>query len=166
MIRLLAFVGGLGGAVALSQFPEFSQQYLQRLGGQVDALSVVAADFDASAATAGMNRETALAALSGTEFLDARQQDMRTTFNRLERLSADLETLKQSGPLEWMLMPQRFTDTKLLQATWSAFQPAIPVTLTGLIAAGIGFVIAWGGVLGLSSVCSAIFMRRFTKPTA
>lgn len=37
--RVLALAGGLSGAVGLSQFPEFSQQYLQRLAGQVDALN-------------------------------------------------------------------------------------------------------------------------------
>ncbi|MBU0778826.1 MAG: DUF2937 family protein, partial [Alphaproteobacteria bacterium] len=35
MIRALALIGGLAGGAALSQYPEFSQQYLQRLAGQV-----------------------------------------------------------------------------------------------------------------------------------
>ena len=38
MIRTLTLAGALAGAVSLSQFPEFSQQYLQRLSGAVDEL--------------------------------------------------------------------------------------------------------------------------------
>ncbi|WP_300519133.1 DUF2937 family protein [Aliiroseovarius sp.] len=61
MIRVLALVGGLGGAVTLSQFPEYSQQYLQRLAGAVDELSAVVAAFDASAAGFDLTRVEALA---------------------------------------------------------------------------------------------------------
>ena len=63
MIRLLAFIGGLGGAVSLSQFPEFSQQYLQRLAGAVDELQVIVETFDADAKGANLTRDEALALL-------------------------------------------------------------------------------------------------------
>ena len=53
MLKFLAIAGGLAGAAGLSQYPEFSQQYTQRLGGQVDALSEVVADFEASAMRCG-----------------------------------------------------------------------------------------------------------------
>ena len=49
ILRALTLAGGLTGAAVSSQFPEFSQQYTQRLGGAVDALAVVVADFDAMA---------------------------------------------------------------------------------------------------------------------
>ena len=41
---------GLAGALTLSQAPEFAQQYRQRLGGALDELRRVVADFDADAA--------------------------------------------------------------------------------------------------------------------
>jgi len=34
LLRAVTFAGGLAGAVGLSQFPEFSQQYTQRLAGR------------------------------------------------------------------------------------------------------------------------------------
>jgi len=40
-MRILATAGGIAGAVALSQFPEFSQQYVQRLSGATDELRAV-----------------------------------------------------------------------------------------------------------------------------
>ena len=60
IVRALVLAGGVLGAASVSQFPEFSQQYTQRLGGAVDALGQVVADFDASAAAAGLDREAAL----------------------------------------------------------------------------------------------------------
>ena len=41
MLKILSIVGAVAGAAGLSQFPEFSQQYLQRLAGKVDALGLV-----------------------------------------------------------------------------------------------------------------------------
>ncbi|MEM6728480.1 MAG: DUF2937 family protein, partial [Pseudomonadota bacterium] len=38
ILRIFALIFGLSGAASLSQFPEFAQQYLQRLAGKVDQL--------------------------------------------------------------------------------------------------------------------------------
>ena len=57
--KVLALAGGVAGAAGLSQYPEFSQQYIQRLAGQVDALTVVVADFDRSALANGLSRAAA-----------------------------------------------------------------------------------------------------------
>lgn len=56
----LATAGGLCCALAASQFPEFSQQYKQRLSGAVDELAWVVERFDADAAALGMSRDAAL----------------------------------------------------------------------------------------------------------
>ena len=60
MIGVLRLAVAVCVAIVLSQFPAFSDQYVQRLGGQVDALTRVAADFDASAEGAGLTRDQAL----------------------------------------------------------------------------------------------------------
>ena len=143
MIGLLRLAVAVCLAIALSQFPAFSDQYVQRLGGQVDALSRVAAQFDASARAAGLTRDQALADLSGSAFRDAHQSNMREVFVRLDRASADLQMLRLAGPLERMLLPHRLRDAETLAATWGDFRPAIPVTVAGLWAAGIGLVLGW-----------------------
>lgn len=160
VLKVLSLAGGLAGAAGLSQFPEFSQQYLQRLAGQVDALAEVTAEFDASATEAGLNREEALASMSGTEFLGYRQEDMRRAFTRFDRLSSDLTLLRETGPFERVLLPHRFADTDLLQATWADFQPAMPVTTAGLSTAGAGFFGGWAAIGGLLSLLFAPFRRR------
>ena len=87
MWKIVTLAGGVAGAATLSQYPEFTQQYLQRLAGQVDALALVARDFDASALEAGFGREAALDQMTGAPFLEARQTDMRATFARHARLA-------------------------------------------------------------------------------
>ena len=139
----LRLILGLAFAALLSQFPAFSDQYVQRLGGQVDALTRVAADFDASATEAGLTREDALRDLAGSAFRDAHQADMRRAFARLEHARADLALLRAASPLERMALPHRLRDTETLAATWGDFRPAVPVTSAGLAAAGIGFLLGW-----------------------
>ncbi len=162
MLRLAALAGGLAGGVALSQFPEFSQQYLQRLAGQVDALGAVTADFDASAAKAGLTREDALASMQGSDFLGFRQADMRATFARYERLRSDLTMLREAGPVERLLLPQRFDDPEILRATWGDFAPAVPATAAGVTTGAVGFAGGWAAVIGLLSLIARPFRRRTT----
>jgi len=159
-MRVLALVAGLAGAMALSQFPEFSQQYLQRLGGQADALRAVATAFDASASAAGLTREAALADLSSGTFQVAHQADMRETLARADRVGSDLALLRAASPLERLALPQRFRDVETLQATWADFRPAVPVTAEGLISAGIGFVAGYGLMSALVALLRAPFRRR------
>lgn len=66
IVRTLTLVAALSAGAATSQFPEFSQQYAQRLGGAVDALAEVVADFDASAQAEGLTRTQALEQMQGT----------------------------------------------------------------------------------------------------
>ncbi|SPH17008.1 hypothetical protein DEA8626_00522 [Defluviimonas aquaemixtae] len=160
MLKMLSLAGGMAGAVGLSQFPEFSQQYLQRLAGKVDALAQVTADFDASADKAGLSREEALASMAGTEFLGYRQEDMRRAFARFTQLSSDLTLLRETGPVERVLLPHRFADTELLEATWGDFKPAMPVTAAGVTTAGAGFVGGWLAIGAMLSLLFAPFRRR------
>lgn len=146
MIAALRLIAAALCAAALSQFPAFSDQYVQRLGGQVDALTQVAADFDASAERTGLTRAQALQDLSGSAFREAHSQDMQQVFRRLDHARNDLQMLRLAGPLERMLLPHRLRDPQTLTATWGDFRPAIPVTADGLIAAGIGFAFSWLGL--------------------
>lgn len=160
MIQKLIFAGALATGVAGSQFPEFSQQYLQRLGGQFDALSQVAADFDASAAKAGLTRDAALAQIKGSTFQDAHRQDMEHMFTRLNRITADLALLRAAGPLERMALPQRFRDVETLRAVWADFRPAVPVTSDGMMATLAGTIAGWLGLTGLVALIRGLLGRR------
>lgn len=141
IMRALTLAGGIAGAATTAQFPEYSQQYYQRLGGAVDALEEVVADFDASAAASGLSRDAALEQLSGTPFLDRRRADMTRTVTRYTQLSHDLSVLEGQGPFTRAYYARRFTDPEIARAAWQAFQPAIPVNFAGLSFAGVGFLL-------------------------
>ncbi|MEO8242088.1 MAG: DUF2937 family protein [bacterium] len=160
MRQILAILGGVGGAVALSQFPEFSQQYLQRLAGKVDALTEVAAQFDATAEKNGLTRDTALSAMAGSAVLTDQQADMRATLARQAQLSDNLAQLRAANPLARLTMPQRFGDVETLQATFDDYRPAMPATTDGAITAGIGYVAGWGVVAVLLRTLGLLFRRR------
>lgn len=160
ILRAMALAGGLAGAATTSQFPEFSQQYLQRLGGAVDALGEVVADFDASAAASGLSREGALDQMQGTAFLERRGADMARSITRYERLSADLTTLEGHGPFMRAYHASRFTDPEIAQAAWHAYQPAIPVNFAGLSFAAVGFVLGGFAVSLLLGLLRLPFRRQ------
>ena len=163
MIRALCLIGGLSGAAGLSQAPEFTQQYLQRLAGQVDALTMVAKEFDAAALAAGKGREEALEEIAGSAFLAAHQADMRAMFARHARLSADLAILRGATPLERLTMPHRLADTQTLRAVWADYTPAMPISSAGAAAAGAGFLAGWAVFAAFLSAL-ALPLRR--KPAA
>lgn len=150
------------GGLTTAQFPEYSQQYLQRLGGAVDALGAVVADFDASAAGSGLSRAQALAQMQGTPFLERRGADMARTLARHARLSDDLATLQGDGPFMRAYHGARLTDPQIARAAWDAYQPALPMSFAGLSFAGVGFV---GGGLVVSLLLGVLrltFGRRGT----
>lgn len=157
MLKILTIAGGLAGAAGLSQYPEFSQQYTQRLAGQVDALSEVVADFEASALRSGLTRTQAFEQMVGTQFLADRQADMRRTFARHAVLSDNLATLRAASPMSRLTMPLKLMDAPTFQNTWTDFQPAVPLSAAGLVAAGIGGVAGWGITAMILALISSFF---------
>lgn len=140
---LVRLILALAFAAALSQFPAFSDQYVQRLGGQADALRRVAAEFDAAAARSGLTRQAALDQITGTAFLDSHGEDMARVFPRLARIESDLGLLRAASSLERIALPHRMRDTETLAATWGDFRPALPLTAAGFWATGLGFLLGW-----------------------
>ena len=163
MIRVLCLIGGLAGAAGLSQFPEFSQQYLQRLNGQVEALTIEVKKFDASALAAGLGREEALQDLSGTDFRDYHQADMRAMFARHARLRENLQILQDASPMQRLVLPHRMADGPTVQDVWADFVPAVPVSMAGVTAAGVGFLGGWVALAMLLALITSPLRRRRRK---
>lgn len=157
--QTLTLVGGLAGAATLSQFPEYSQQYTQRLAGAVDELAQVVGDFDRSAAAEGLTRTQALSAMTGTAFVDRRRADMTRTIARYERLTADLTALRSAGPFTRAYRLSHIDDPTIARRAAADFKPALPLSFEGLTFAAIG--------LFLGAVAIAILkdlIRLLTSP--
>ncbi|MGH1367575.1 MAG: DUF2937 family protein [Maritimibacter sp.] len=159
-MRILAMAGGIAGAVALSQFPEFSQQYMQRLAGARDELRAVTVAFDLTAKASNLSREDALIAMGGSTFQNRLADDMRARITRFERLDADYSALSTSLPLERLAQFWRIRDAELIERTWDDYAPAVPVTSQGLISTAIGYVIGWGLITLILSFLTAPLRRR------
>lgn len=160
ILRTMTLAGGLMGAAGLSQFPEFSQQYLQRLAGTVDELHLQVAAFDKTAEKAGLSREAALAQRSGNDFLDMRQSDAAAMIARSDRLSADLAVLREAGPVARLWQAPRLTDGEIARAAMEDFRPALPLTLDGALCAVLGFLGGSAAMGGAAAVARWPFRRK------
>ena len=145
MRRSFAILGGLLLGVVLSQFPEYAQQYTQRLGGAVDELRTITVDFDAGATAAGLTRAEALARYehSPDTFLAGRGQSMSATFVRYGKLSAALQEIRGADAWQRLQLLPAYLDTDVGARTLADFKPAVPVTMEGLLYAAAGFVVGY-----------------------
>ncbi|MFZ5962772.1 DUF2937 family protein [Thalassococcus sp. BH17M4-6] len=160
ILRALTLAAGLTGAAGLSQFPAFSQQYQQRLGGAVDELSRVVAQFDGDAESVGLDRAAALADLAGGgAFGAARSQSMADIIARHARLEADLAALEGAGPFMRARLAGHMGDPDIAARAWEAFEPSVPATFEGAVFAGTGFFGGWALVAMLAGVFGGVFRR-------
>lgn len=149
ILRILTLLFGLTGAAGLSQFPEFSQQYRQRLGGAVDELTRIVQGFDADARATGLTRAEALEDLAkGGDFGQRHSASMRITIDRYDRLRGDLAALEGAGPFTRLTQMSRLTDPELARATLDNYSPALPLSFEGATLAGTGFLL--GGMVPTS----------------
>ena len=161
MIRILAMISGLLGGLALSQFPEFSQQYLQRLSGAVNELKVIVDGFDEVANDVGQSREEALDSMPDSGVGAQVKQGLARAISRYERLDADLQSLRAAGPVQRLAQPWNIDDRQLVRDTLEDYKPAVPATIDGAITAGIGYLLGWGMVfLSLRWVASLFHRPR------
>jgi len=162
MRRSLSLVGGLMLAVVLSQFPEYAQQYTQRLAGAVDELKTITGEFDRAAAAAGLSREAALARYrqSPDQFLAGRGVGMAATFQRYAELSSALVEIRGADALQRLQALPVYFDSDVGRRTLDDFKPAVPVTQEGLLYGGAGLLLGYLGVSVLYSLLVLPFRRR------
>jgi len=143
--RILTLLTVCAGAVVASQAPEFAQQYRQRLGGAIEELAVVIADFDADASRNNLNREQALNIhrRSQEPFLRDRGVSTETAIRRLDRLSNQAQQFETLPPLLRPVAVAYGPDERLLDGTWRDFEPAVPVTPHGAVWTGAGALLAY-----------------------
>ncbi len=136
LILAIAATLGLGAA----QFPEYAQQYRQRLGGAIDELQTVIARFDADARQEGLDRDQALTRLDANSdpLAQRRAADMRATVARHERLRLQREDLQEAGPVARLAVFASAYDPPIAGAAWRDFEMAMPVTMEGFVTGAAG----------------------------
>lgn len=166
MRRTLAVLGGLGLAAVFAQFPEYAQQYEQRLGGAVNELRIVVADFDADAQKFGLSRDEALRhyAVSPDAFLVARGQSMARTLARYVRLNGQLLDLAAADPWTRVTHLNDYLDSEISSQALAAFKPAMPVTGEGVMWGIAGFLLGYGLLAVFLSFLTLPFRWRRGRP--
>ncbi|MEC5289578.1 DUF2937 family protein [Aurantimonas sp. C2-6-R+9] len=159
------FAALLTGTV-FSQSVEFTQQYLQRLGGAVDEIEMVVARFDAGAARAGVSRDAALKRLRGnSDPLAARQgEDAAATILRSEELARRYRDLVDAAPLLRPFVALGDLDWAITARAGDDYRPALPITIDGFVLTATGFGLGWA--FGASAHGAARMGRRRSRRQA
>ena len=141
MKKLVIIIFALICGLAASQFPEFEQQYRQRLSGAVTELARIVSRFDDDAGQFGLSRDEALSRYlaSSDEFLNLRGKSMGEIIARYDYLSAHEERLENAGQFERLWVFARDRDMELARDTAGIYEPALPITTEGLAHAAGGF---------------------------
>ena len=159
--RLLALLLGAAGAVAASQAPGFTLQYMQNLEGRVAELRTIVERFDAEIGRIGYDRAAALEECRGaTRLMGVFCRGIDADIARYERLSAHRARLLAAEDWARPLHLARAPERDVAESAWRAFEPAVPATPTGLGYAGGGFLLAWLVATALLGVLGAPFRRK------
>jgi len=146
---ILAAVAG----VCFAQLPAFIQQYLQRLGGHVDE-----AQLSLSQVTTGAHMRT----------LDAPTLKVLTVSleQRVSALEAGEQAISGASASVRPFIFLREFDIDIATATLRAFEPAVPLSITGLVYGLSGIVAGWLFYELLKAPVGVLFRRRRTRPIA
>jgi hypothetical protein len=143
--RAIAVIFGGLSAMGLSQFPEFSQQYLQRIGGATEEVRVIADQFRADASSNGYTVETALEAYAASDdtFLNDRAASVKLILEREKFLTEHYAALTNPSGFNKLISFSMVRDGDLATAAVADFRPAVPVTFEGASHAGLGFLFGY-----------------------
>jgi hypothetical protein len=141
MHKIGFFLFGLVGAVLLSQFPEFFQQYVQRLGGRLDEVTRHVAALDQRAGEAGKNTPEYIRGLLLHRDADVRREGLalQALVQRRAALAEAFQVL--TGADGWWRAGSfvEHFDWDVASASFNDYRPAVPVTTESAVYAGAGF---------------------------
>ena len=142
--RLALAIGLLFGLVG-AQLPELAQQYRQRVGGALDELNRIMAQFDAEAAAQSLTRAQGIERLKENSDILAHERgvDIENDIARAARLERQLDALKNGGPLERLAVFAEDFDAPTVRRALQDFEPAVPVTAEAFVVGAISVVIGW-----------------------
>jgi hypothetical protein len=161
--RFLAVIGGVAGAVAGSQAPGFTLQYMQNLTGRIDELRPIVEQFDADVARYGYTRGAALGECeTSSGLLEALCSGYALTIRRYELLTAHFAALDAAGQYARPALLLRDAAEEpivreITRSVMTAYKPAVPASMDGAVYAAGGFALAWGVLSFVFGLLGAIF---------
>ncbi len=153
---ILPTILAMAGAASFSQFPEFYQQYLQRLGGRLDQAESRLAEITADAETKGMSVEAYIESFLSSHKHALEGQRMLDSFELTRELRLTIAKLFEAQAWERPALLAKHFHSATAEATYAAFSPALPLTLDGVAYAAAGAALA----LTLSHLLRRTLRRR------
>ena len=148
--RIAFFIAALCG-LAMTQLPEFVEQYRQRLGGAIDELAAVVARFDSDSAQHGLTQSAGIDRLhaNGDKFVRERGDEIQDDIARLANLRKTQAAFKSEGPIARIATFATHYDQRIARGAYNDFEPAVPTSPEALALGLFGFVFG-GGVIHLT----------------
>ncbi len=147
--RILVLCVGLVCGAGASQGPEFTQQYLQRLGGWVDSYQDMVARLDSRAKQFDMTRDQYIAALQASADPKVKKEAANiASWPVYLKKYTEMQQMLQNGP-SWkqpFTLMQNYNDpafSPIIQATLAEYKPGAPITGEGAAFGGAGFIGGW-----------------------
>lgn len=165
LARVLA---ALFGGLLFSQSAEFTQQYLQRLGGAADEMRAVVERFEESARVLALSPDEAIERLKrNADDLAVRQGgDAEESRLRYEALEQRYRSLVSTAPLFRPFELAADPDWSIAERAAGDYRPAIPATGDGVLLALAGFLLGWALGGGTHGAVAMRKRRRARRATA
>jgi hypothetical protein len=166
LLRRLALFFAMLSGIVCAQFPEYAQQYRQRLGGALDELNAIIARFDADASQNGFSEREGVTHLQENpdSLVRAQGNQMKDVITRRNRLAQQAQTFADGGSFTRVFELATQADPHIAWRAYQSFEPGVPVTGEGFISALIGFVIG-GGLIRLMGWPFERYHRRRRRRT-
>jgi hypothetical protein len=161
LIRRLALAVGVLFALVGSQLPEFAQQYRQRLGGAIDELDRMIAQFDTEVAAQSLTRVQGVDRLktNSDSLAQERGAAIEEDVDRAARLARQREAFQIGGPLTRLAgLIENFDPTTASKAI-EDYEPAVPLTFEAFVIGGIALVVGWAA----THLCAWPIRRRLRR---
>ena len=144
MVRVLTLLFALAAGAGLSQFPEYAQQYTQRLAGAVDEMRLIVQRFDRTLAELGQTRSQAFAPNQNLSRREAKLlNNAKADIARLAFLERSLMRVQDASILRLMVTAPAIADRQIAQRAYADFKPAVPLTVEGLACTALGMILGW-----------------------
>lgn len=151
ILRRFALFLALVVGLAMTQLPEFVQQYRQRLGGAIDELAANVARFDSDSAQQGLTQSGGIDRLRANpdRFVRQRGDQEQENVVRLETLRTAQAAFRGEGQVAGLMTFVTHYDARVARGAFNEFAPAVPTSPEAFVLGLIGFLFG-GGVVALT----------------
>ncbi|MDY6826806.1 MAG: DUF2937 family protein [Bacillota bacterium] len=126
------------GAVALSQFPQFFGQYMQRLGGHLDEAKRALEQYIRAVEALDLTLEEYIREhiQSGSEIFVSSGEIIQGLVERVNSLEQSYQAMEEATIYNRWFVFLREVDWSIASGTWGNFVPGVPTTVEEILCPG------------------------------